>query len=452
VNRRLTFLATFILLVLGASGAAQASTVGRVPAVPKLPKQFIWGVSSSAFQSEGHTTGANWNYYIQRDDGAHPVGSHKDPYGNSSDFYDRYPSDVALAAKLGVNTYRISINWTRVEPTSGHFSASGLRFYDRVLARMAHFGIHPLITLNHWDYPMWVYRQGGWTNPKTVTDFLAMTRVIVSRYHRQVRYWLTFNEEFFFEFVDQGNFPLNAAQTLAMRRNLITAHRRAYDLIHRIEPGAMVSSNYAWPGRGSLASIETDPFMKAVAGKLDYVALDYYYPAYDQLPTLLDLSNGTPWKAQLDPFGIYTALRSMHRQFPRLPILITENGMSTDNGAPRADGITRQENMRDTLYWVQRAIRDRVPVIGYMYWTLVDNYEWGSYNARLGLYTVNVLTDPTLRRRPTPAVSVYRSLIRGGGVARTLQPVERTPASDCANASVAPQDRSVCRQAAAPAG
>ena len=104
---------------------------------------------------------------------------------------------------------------------------------------------------------------------------------------------------------------------------------------------------------------------------------------------------------------MYTALRSMHAAFPSLPVLITENGMPTDNGAPRADGVTRQE-LRDTLYWVQRARQDGVPVIGYVYWSLTDNYEWGSYGARFGLYTVDVQSDPTLSRHATAAVRTYR--------------------------------------------
>ncbi len=309
--------------------------------MPRLPTNFIWGVSSSGFQSEGHTSDSNWNYYIRRDAGPHPVGSHKQTYGNSVDFYDRYRSDIALAAGLGVNTYRISINWTRVEPRRGVFSQSGLRFYDRVFARMAHFHIRPLITLNHWDYPMWVYRQGGWTNRKTVNDFAALTTVLAKRYGHLARYWLTFNEEFFYEFIEQGNFPLTNAQVLTMRANLIAAHKRAYAIIHRYSHHAMVSSNYAWPGRGSLAGIETDPFLHAVRKQLDYLALDYYYPAYDQLATLSQLSAGTSWNIPLDPFGMYTALRSMHRAFGHLPVLITENGMPTHNAAPRADGVTR---------------------------------------------------------------------------------------------------------------
>jgi beta-glucosidase len=415
----------------------------------KLPADFLWGVSSSAFQSEGHTTDNNWNYYIRRDDGPHAVGSHKDPYGNSVDFYDHYGSDIALAAKLGVNVYRISINWARVEPRPGVFSRAGLRFYDRVFARMAHFGIQPLITLNHWDYPMWVYRTGGWANPKTVDQFAAMTKVLARRYGHSVRYWLTFNEAFFYELFEAGNYPLNGAQVLKMRANLIAAHKRAYAIIHRYSPRAMVSSNYAWPGRGTGLSIETDPFLNAVKKQLDYVALDYYFPAYNQGATAAQLLSGTSWNIPLDPFGIYTALRSTHRQFPHRPVLIAENGMPTDNGQARPDGVTRSENMRDTMYWVQRTRQDGVPVIGYMYWSLTDNYEWGSYSARFGLYTVDVRTDPRLTRHPTVAVSTYRNLIHERGVSGSFRPTERPTLANCATPTVARQDQATCRAAVA---
>jgi beta-glucosidase len=428
---------------LGAVTGAPASA-----SVKRLPANFLWGVSSSAFQTEGHTTNSNWNYYIRRDDGPHPVGTHKDPYGNSADFYDYYRSDIARAARMGINTYRISINWTRVEPRRGVFSNSGFRFYDRVFARMAQFHIQPLITLNHWDYPMWVYRQGAWASRRTVDDFLVLTTALAKRYGHRVRYWLTFNEEFFYELVDGGNYPLTHAQVLQMRANLIATHGRAYKIIHRYSPHAMVSSNYAWPGRGSIASLEAEPFLNAVKKQLDYVALDYYYPAYDQVAALLQLSRGTSWNIPLDPFGMYTALRSMHRQFPHRPVLITESGMPTDNGRPRADGVTRSENLRDTLYWVQRARQDGVPVIGYMYWALTDNYELGSYAPRFGLYTVNILTDPRLSRRPTPAVPTYRHLIDRRGVPVGFPPAERPTLANCATPGVASQDKATCGAAA----
>jgi beta-glucosidase len=445
-SRRAALLAVASLAIAFALAPSSAAAAG----LPHLPKRFLWGVSSSAFQSEGHTTGANWNHYIDRDDGSSPVGSPKEPYGNSVDFFGRYRGDIKRAAKLGVNTYRISINWTRVEPQPGRFSRKGLRFYDRVIETMRRHRIRPLITLNHWDYPMWVYDQGGWTNPKTVNDFLAMTKVIVRRYRAETTYWLTFNEEFFYEFIEQGNYPLDAAGVAAMRANLIHAHRRAYDLIHRLDHHAMVSSNYAWPGSGPLATIGTDPFMKAVADKLDYIGLDYYYPAYDQLATLISLSQGRSWEIPLDPFGIYSALRQMHAVFPGLPIVITENGVPTDNGAPRADDVTREQLLKDTLYWVQRARQDGVPVTGYLYWSLTDNYEWGSYRARFGLYTVNVQSDPKLVRHPTPAVKTFRNLIARRGVPAGYQLVYRPQASNCQLAAVAEADRAACLAAASP--
>jgi len=446
VHLRIASLGAAIAAIAGLALAAGPASAD----VSRLPHHFVWGVSSSGFQSEGHTTNANWNHYIERDNGPNPVGDPKDPYGNSADFFSKYRGDIKRAAKLGVNTYRISINWTRVEPRPGQFSEKGLRFYDRVIARMEHFGIEPLITLNHWDYPMWVYRQGGWTNPKTVDDFIAMSKRIVKRYRNETHYWLTFNEEFFFEFIEQGNYPLDADGVAAMRANVIDAHRRAYDLIHRLDSDAMVSSNYAWPGNGPLTSIDRDAFMNAVADKLDYIGVDYYYPAYDQAATLIPLSQGTPWVIPVDPFGMYTALRQMHTAFPDLPILITENGVATANTAPRADGVQRKILLKDTLYWVQRALDDGVPVIGYMYWSLTDNYEWGSYTPRLGLYSVNIRNDPKLKRHATPTVKTFRKAIRNRGVSPDYQLVYRTDADNCQSQSVAEADRATCLQEAAP--
>ena len=111
------------LVLALAAGLALTLCPPASAAVPKLPKRFLWGVSGSGFQSEGHTTGANWNHYIERDS-APGAENPKEPYRNSVDFYRRYRSDIGLAAGLGVNVYRISINWTRVEPEPGKFSES----------------------------------------------------------------------------------------------------------------------------------------------------------------------------------------------------------------------------------------------------------------------------------------------------------------------------------------
>jgi beta-glucosidase len=203
-----------------------------------------------------------------------------------------------------------------------------------------------------------------------------------------------------------------------------------------------VSSNVAWRAG---TTFSTDAFLDGIKDKLDYVGVDYYYPGYrasDLTYTLL----GTAWKAQLDPFGMYMALRAAHRAFPRLPVMVTENGMPTDDGQPRADGYSRQDDLTDTVYWLQRARAAGVPVIGYLYWSLTDNYEFGNYRSRFGLYTVDVLTDPSLRRRPTAAVAVYRHTIRARGVPRDYRLVRTPRRADCA--LVAAADRATCTAAA----
>lgn len=99
--------------------------------------------------------------------------------------------------------------------------------------------------------------------------------------------------------------------------------------------------------------------------------------------------------------------------------------MPTDNGKPRPDGYTRSQHMRDHIYWIQRAIADGVKVMGFNYWSLTDNYEWGSYRARFGLYTVNVATDPSLKRIPTDGVETFRTVLANKGVPSGYVPVKR---------------------------
>ncbi|MFD2474283.1 family 1 glycosylhydrolase [Amycolatopsis silviterrae] len=202
---------------------------------------------------------------------------------------------------------------------------------------------------------------------------------------------------------------------------LVTAHRGAYDLIHRLDPGAPVSSNAAYiPG---VQGILDTQFVDQVKDKLDFAGLDYYYGASLDNLSAVHAASGEFWKVTPQPDGIYYALRYYAHKFPDLPLYVVENGMPTDNGAARPDGYTRAQHVRDHIYWVQRAKADGMKVIGYNYWSITDNYEWGSYQPRFGLYTVDARTDPSLTRRPTDAVAAYRDLIRDGGVPAGYLPV-----------------------------
>ncbi|SEP47229.1 family 1 glycosylhydrolase [Amycolatopsis saalfeldensis] len=125
----------------------------------------------------------------------------------------------------------------------------------------------------------------------------------------------------------------------------------------------------------------------------------------------------------MQPEGIYDALRYYAGRYPNLPLYVVENGMPTDDGKPRADGYTREAALQDSVFWLQRAKADGMDVIGYNYWSITDNYEWGSYRPRFGLYTVDARTDPSLTRRPTAAVPVYRRTIASPGWGADRAPV-----------------------------
>lgn len=389
-----------------------------VTAAQGLPPDFMWGVSSSAFQSEGGTLDSDWSRLNATD-------KTQDRYGTSVDFRHRYRDDVALARDLGVNTYRMGINWARVEPQRGQFDEAELAYYDDLIASLKQAGIAPLITLDHFDSPGWVSDQGGWANPRTISDFVSYANLIVKRYHQDVRLWITFNEAFASMAGQKNIHKLSWKQFGQVKDNMVSAHGQVYDLIHQLDSRAMVTSNIAWMGDqnggGLMNWIADKQFLDRIKEKCDVIAIDYY--GSDFLKGMQGITQQANWLWYPDPPGLYRALKIVQAQNPGKPILIAEIGMATQDGKPRADGVTRENALRDTVYWTQRARAEGVNVIGYMVWSLTDNFEWGKYSPRFGLYTVNVLEDPTLKRIPTAAVPAYREVIRNNGVASGYLPV-----------------------------
>jgi len=265
--------------------------------------------------------------------------------------------------------------------------------------------------------------QGGWSNPQTVTDFVAFSRLIAIRYHADVRYWLTFNEAAFNVTSEAARRKTGLRGALVVSDHIVSAHNQVYDLIHALRPDAVVASNIVWMGdtffSRRLQSLTDRLFLDHIVARTDVIAFDYYGSDFIQIARAVN-----PWKWYPDPPGLYRALRILSRRYPSKPLLISETGMATQNGQPR-EGLPREDVLRDTVYWTQRARADGVNVIGYMVWSLTDNFEWGSYSPRFGLYTVDALHDPELKRVPTAAVDAYRRIIAEGGVGVAYRPVVR---------------------------
>ncbi|BAW08578.1 family 1 glycosylhydrolase [Nocardia seriolae] len=402
-----------------ASGSASGSGTGSSGAptsVPAFGPDFLWGVAMAGFQSEGRAPDSNWSRYA--DSGKAP-----DRYGDSVDFYDRYAEDIDLAAGMGLKVFRLSIEWARVQPQPGVWDEAGFRFYDQVIQKIRAAGMRPMLTLDHWVIPGWEADRGGWKNQGMVSDWLTNMRRVVDRYAGVDPLWVTINEPMGYVAQSIQIGDIGVLDALPMFDRLVQAHGAIYDYIHQRQPGAKVTSNVAqYPVIQGLTDML---FVDRVHGKLDFIGADFYYGASLSNPPSPDLLGSELWKNAIEPEGIYYYLRAYAEKFPGLPICLVENGLPTDNAAPRADGYDRADHLRDTVYWLQRAKADGIDVMGYNYWSLTDNYEWGSYAPRFGLYTVDVKTDPTLTRRPTDAVAAFETITAQSGVPADYRPTRK---------------------------
>ena len=395
------------------TAALAVTLAGPVQAAPSdepessLGSDFLWGVASSGFQAEGYSPDSNLLRYAESDKAA-------DPIGNSIDFRHRYKDDIELARQMGVKVYRVGVEWARVEPQPGIRSDEGVAFYDDLIASIVDAGMRPMITIDHWVYPGWQADQGGWKRAGMVQDWLKNAKFVVDRYAEYDPIWITINEPFAYFLREMKIGALGPLDIGTLASRLGSAHRAIYDYIHSVQPDAMVSSNVAYiPG---LEPVLDGIFLNQFRGKLDFVGIDYYYSVSPtQLRTIYSFVDQF-WKADSSADGIYYALKYYAKKYPTLPLFIIENSIPTEDHKPRSDGYLREDHLRDIVYWLEKAKADGMNVAGYNYWSLTDNYEWGSYTPRFGLYTVDVKTDPTLERVPTPAVAAYRDIIAANGV------------------------------------
>ncbi|WP_019926460.1 family 1 glycosylhydrolase [Nocardia sp. BMG111209] len=399
--------ATLIVLTCGLGSATPAA------ATAPLGDDFLWGVSASGFQSEGDAPDSNWTRYI--------AGGAAEPYRQSVDFLGNYAADIDRAAGLGAKVYRISIEWARVQPDPAGWDEPALRTYEQIVDRIIAAGMKPMLTLDHWVYPGWAADRGGWRNPAMVADWLRNAQQVVHRFAGRDPLWVTINEPAAYVGTELRIGAITPDEAPVVTDRLAQAHNAIYDTIHLLQPTARVTSNL-----GYVPAAETEvnqPYVDKIAAKLDFLGVDYYFgPTAETALAGTDAGAPRMWELPEQTEGIYYALRHYARQFPGKPLYVVENGIPTENGRPRPDGYTRADHLRDTIYWLQRARADGLNIIGYNYWSLTDNYEWGSYTPRFGLYTVDVDTDPTLTRHPTDAVTTYATLTRDGGVPADYHP------------------------------
>jgi beta-glucosidase len=430
-----TLLSAALAAALVAIPAAVAvASGGEVPPDALGQQTFLWGVTLSGYQNDGAHPAMDWAD-LERE------GTLPEPSGKSADFRGHMDADLDRAQAMGLNAFRTSIEWARIEPEEGKFDKQEVAYVHRMLQGIRRRGMKPMIALHHFATPRWAVRDDGdglvgWENPRVVARFGRYVDFVAKEFASEIDWYITFNEP---SILIAGGYLLGWTKphhvgpmaTYRATANVLAAHVDAYQRVHKLDPVAQVSIaeyNCLFPvGEASGFLYMPSQLLGFVLDKerrwdgnsrvrhLDYLALHYYGAVDAGAASVFPVQ---PWRWGVRPDHMSQILRAYYEAF-HLPIVIAENGFATKNGEARADGWTREAYLVAHIKEIQKLKREGVPVIGYMYWTLTDNYEWGSYDPRFGLYRVDVRAGD-LTRQETPAVGVYREIIRHGGVSAEL--------------------------------
>jgi beta-glucosidase len=255
-----------------------AVTSGPHSDVLRFPPGFVWGSATSAYQIEGATTvdgrgPSIWDTFC-RVPGAVAEGDTGDV---ACDHYHRFAEDVALMAELGLDAYRFSVAWPRIQPDGGpHVNPAGLDFYDRLVDALVAAGIEPVLTLYHWDLPQALQDRGGWTVRETADRFADYAAVVAGRLGDRVRRWTTLNEPWcsaFPGYASGRHAPgiRDAGQSLVAAHHLLLAHGLAVPVLRSI-PDAEVSITLnvlaTEPASDSPADVEAAARVDAIANQV----------------------------------------------------------------------------------------------------------------------------------------------------------------------------------------
>ena len=478
--------------------------------LPASRPPFLWGVATSAYQSEGGYNGpgepqTNWAAAEARQDVM--------PSGCAADFWKNYEADFARCRQMGLNAFRLGMEWSRVQPGEPGDAAEGpppfdnaaLDRYAAILAACRRHGLEPVLTLHHFVHPAWL-GSDPWLDPATVEYFTTyvstavrhLNEALVGHYGLPpVRYYLTINEpntlaiNTYIGNQFPGEAPRGFAQFSRCCNQLLAAHIRAYNTVHDLhaaqgwsEPqvsfnnyctdlywsdkffldflslreqgvaradagtflfekarafqaalhgarislhrdaayylGALVRRGCEWAGYRLFKMKRFGPLLDVLyasprARLFDSVALDYYDPFLAhaiRLPVLWDheFKNKTFrawleasivskwWDWRVLPRGLHFFCGYYSGEFGGREVLIAENGMALrrrpDNRhTHRRDRFTRSQFLRLHVHEVARIIEDEIPLIGYLHWSLFDNYEWGSFTPRFGLLSLDYTRD-----------------------------------------------------------
>lgn len=467
------------------------------PIITKDGEEFLWGAAVCALQTEGidEEVGlphCNWAHWIKHG----PQELNLQDAGKACDSWVQYKRDIEMLKELGLNCYRFSVDWSRIEPQQGQIDQAALEKYVQICDDLLAAGIKPVVTLHHFVHPQWFEEIGGFAKADNIKYFVDFSKLVYQTLGNRVAIWCTINEPGIFTMQGyiRGVYPpgksagptnLFSAYKLAANvlQNLLDAHVEVYHAIKALPGGQeakvgivhqylkfeafhgkwspaksalehVVASSFDWVHKTVIEYFKTGTFHMYVRGicnvqdatnqerrtsALDYIGLNYYSHPLIRVHHRLkdpvfpgqreyDIKTGMPFNVYAE--GLYRAIQ--HVAELNKPIYITENG------APSSDNVVKDVWSKRYLYALSEAIKDGYDVRGYMYWSLLDNYEWDmGYHQQFGLYHVDFASAEKTRTL-TEGAQYFQQVMLAEQAKRSALKVTETPEEKTAEVAQEP--------------
>ncbi|MEI6498961.1 MAG: glycoside hydrolase family 1 protein [bacterium] len=378
----------------------------------KFPKGFLFGSATSAHQIEGGNYNSDW-YSWEKFSGKKGVS---ETSKIACDSWHKWQEDIDLLEQSGQNAYRFSIEWAKIEPEEGVFNKEAIDHYRKILETLRKRQIQPLVTLFHFSLPLWLANKGGLTNLKSSYYFQRFATKIAEELGSLIDFCTILNEPNVYTLKGyiQGDWcpgEQSKYKAFIVFCNLIFCQNRAAKAIKKILPSAQVGlamniavyepANDTFSNRlrvWATKMIAHRLFLHTVMKKCDFLGINHYMKfriePSGRAVMLGEEKNDFGWG--ICPESLYEVIRENAGW--KKPIYITEHGIADASDSKRA------QFLKDALSAIGEAIKENIPVKGYFYWSLLDNFEWDqAYKMKFGLFTID--------RAPRDSANVYKKLI-----------------------------------------
>ena len=395
----------------------------------KFPKNFIFGTAVASYQVEGGIYNNDWTIWENNKN-----SKCEELCGEACKHYELVNEDIKLLKNLGIRAFRFSIEWSRIQPEKNKYDQEAIQYYVDKTNKLIQNNIEPIITFHHFTTPEWVFHEGSWANTKVVSYFNDYVDVMMQSLPKEITYFNTINEPgifTFFGYFSTNKFPPGIANEdifIKASQNVINAHKEALKTIKKHNQKSKVGMTHAlqeWEDKDSKElkkyikyNLE-DKFLEASSND-DFIGLQTYtivripqsillniftpillkisFVRKYILPRILQIFAGRNGRIDKDtrttkmgyeyrPQAVLYNIKRLHKLFPDKEIFITENGIATD------DDDERIEFVSDVLKDIHQYLDSNSKVIGYLYWSLLDNFEWDlGYQMNFGLVEVDKST------------------------------------------------------------